>query len=663
MADTKPVDPIVIADLRGGRNGTDSPMSLPLNQCTEAINIHWKDSQFGAKRGGSIAIADTGGTAFSAGMQTELRWVPGALETAAEFWGVDGAATPIVKRMAAGTSFADVTLDDAITSRPQDVVGVGLNGKLFLAYDSSVDRLHVYDPSLAVPRVRRMGLATPAAPTAANNGVLGSYAATLRYYRLRWLQVDGVRIVRRSEAGPSVAFTPSGSNSGVTLTRPAAAGEGETHWEWEWSKDDAVWYLGDILNGHRIAIATATAADLDTEATHLTRSGSDPAGMYSRFPSVKYLITDGNRLLGATAWDPDGTDSGGKTSRVWFTPVLGFSDQGDDERVPNQATQKNWVDLNEKDGGGITGLGGPLNGVPYALKYRQVWKLRPTNDGITPYLPRKVRDDIGCLAHKTIAIGEDQVGDVALYFLSHRGPYRVTTYGDIQYLGRDNEDVWRTMNLAASTVVAHSTYYPDLHQWWLWIATGSSTDPDVKMMFDVQLGKPDEHGQIRGGWAKNDGPSSGARCSCLFSNTLGASMSRDLKPYIGRSSGTTILKCDTTDAHDNGTSFQAYATSRPLLTTKDLAKKVYCGEPTLITQAHAGGDLTVTINRDFGKETRSQSVSLAALSTETRVVQKVAALEMGEADAIQITIGDSAANDEQWSIDALIVPIVPQEAR
>jgi hypothetical protein len=368
-------------------------------------------------------------------------------------------------------------------------------------------------------------------------------------------------------------------------------------------------------------------------------------------------------LLGAHAWESSGADSGGKTSRVWFTPVLGSADFGDDERVPNTATQKNWVDLNENDGGAITGCGGPLSGLLWWFKYRQVWKLQPTGDVAAPYIPRKMRDDIGCISHKTICIGEDQYGRAALYFLSHRGPYRVTQDGDIEYLGRDNEVTWRSMNLAASTVVAHSTYYPDLHQWWVWIATGSSNDPDVKMVFDVQLGLEDSNNRIRGGWAKHTGDSAGARCSCLFSNTIAASMSRDLKPHIGRSSGTVIGKCDTIDADDFGTDFQGLITTRPLLTTKDLSHKVGLCESTLIGKALAGSDVTVTITRDFGLETRAHSVSLAPTASETRVVKRIDANEMGEADAIQLSVGDSSANEEKWSVDALVIPIVHQETR
>src|SRR5678816_209353 len=137
---------LTIKDLRGGRNGTDPPVYLPDNQCVEALNVDWYHATLCRKRNGSDAVTETGGTAFSSGIQTLIRHVPGNDETLAELWGIDGAATPIVKRMTGGTSFANVTLADAIASHPQLVSWTTLNGKLFLAYDSSVDRMHVYDP-------------------------------------------------------------------------------------------------------------------------------------------------------------------------------------------------------------------------------------------------------------------------------------------------------------------------------------------------------------------------------------------------------------------------------------------------------------------------------------------------------------------------------------
>jgi hypothetical protein len=112
-------------------------------------------------------------------------------------------------------TWADVTVDDAISTKPQDVVGVTLNGKRFMAYDSTQDRLHVYDPNLASPRVRRVGLATPAAPTAADTGGAGAYAAVQRWYRVRWLQWTGGVVIRRSEPSTSTSFHAIGRGSGA----------------------------------------------------------------------------------------------------------------------------------------------------------------------------------------------------------------------------------------------------------------------------------------------------------------------------------------------------------------------------------------------------------------------------------------------------------------
>jgi hypothetical protein len=656
----KTPEPIVIADLRGGRNDTDPPMSLNTNQCTEALNVDWKDTSFAHKRGGATVLNQSGGTAFSSGIWFLFRHLPG-LETAAEMWAADD---NVVKRLAASAStWADVTLDDAWGAGKATICdAVSFNGKLWITYDTAVDRLHVYDPGLASPRIRRVGFATPAAPTAANTAGGGAYAAVIGYWRVRWIQVTGTTLTRRSEAGPSVSFTPDGAHTGVVITQPTVAGEGETHWEVEFSADNVVWYQALYFEAaNYIAIGTTTATTTTAYATIIAGGAVPPvAGFHARFPSCRFIMTEGNRLLGAGAYEASGADSGGKESRIWFTPVLGASDKGDDERVENTTVRKGWVDLNEKDGGGVTGCGGPINGQPWFFKSRQVWKLLPTGDAVTPYLPRKVRDDIGCPWDRTITIGEDQFGRPALYFLSHRGPYRITYDGDIQYLGRDNEVTWRAIN-QASTVKPHAVFYPDLHQWWVFIPTLTSSI-EFKMMLDVQHAFPDEKGHVRGGWAKHTGITGGGQSSCLFSNTPGATMSADLKPHVG-SELNQMYKCDTSGLDDNGTDFQAYVTTRPLLATKDLLHKMLMREPTVMGKALAGSDVSVSINRDFGKETRTQSVSLAPAASETRVIQKVPALEMGEADVIQVTVGDASANEEVWSVDAVIVPMEPKERR
>lgn len=645
--------PIVIADLRGGRNGADPPLSLPENQCVEALNVDWYDGMIGRKRPGADSVSLTGGTAFTGPMNTLARHVPAADETAAEFWGIDAAATPLVKRLTGGTSWADISLDDAIATRPQDAVPVSLNGKLFWFYDSSVDRPHVYDPTLASPRIRRMGFVDPTTgPTVADQGA-GAYAAVIRYYRIRWLQLSGPVVIRRSEPSNSQSFTPDGAHGSARVTRPTAAGEGETHWEIEASTNNVTFYRLS-----QVVIATTTYDDSAATTTYSANTLSDVVGTYSPPTSGKYAMTDGNRILFAGAWE-----SGGKNSRVWFTPVLGSSDQGDDERVPNTTTQKNFVDLNENDGGGVTGCGGPLFGSPYTFKYREIIKLVPTGDVNVPYIPRKLFDSIGCVNHKTIVVADDETGAPALYFLSHKGPYRIGSNG-LQYLGRDNEDIWKTMNLGATNTVAHAVAHPDIHQVWFWVATSANNDPDTKMVFDTLLGHPDDQNRVRGGWAKHTGNTAGARCSALFSNTLGASMSRDLKPHIGRSTGTTILKCDSSSATDDaGTTFQAYVKMRPILPAGNFGQNFGIGQTTILAKSASGVTITQTIDKDFGVESPTSTALLTPAASETRVIREFEGSQMSGAGSIQIQLGDGSAVSNSWTLDALCIPVTGQEAR
>ncbi len=452
--------PIVITELRGGRNGIDSPLSVdfPITQCTEALNIIWADGALGNRRGGSDSVSTTGGTAFVATLNTLIRHMPDGNEGNAELWGIDGASPPLVKRLAGGTAWANVALDDAISTLPYDVVGVSFNGKLFLFYDSTVDRLHVYDPGLASPRVRRVGINPgTSAPTVANTGG-GAYAAVLRYYRVRFVQLTGTVITRKSEATPSVSFTPSGGGTAARVTQPTVPGEGETHWIVEASTDNVDFYN---ISGN-IAIGTTTYDDSAATTTYTSNALSEVSGTFTRPTSGKFGITDSNRLIFAGTYETATTTG----SRIWFTPVLGSLDRGDDERLLQTNTQSAFLDINEKDGGDVTGLAYPINGVIYAFKYRQIWRLTPTGDGTTPYLPRKLSPVVGCIRHQTIVMAEDAEGHPAVYFLSHKGPFRLSVNG-LEYLGRDIEDQWfglnglSAVNLSATTLVGHGMYYAD----------------------------------------------------------------------------------------------------------------------------------------------------------------------------------------------------------
>lgn len=657
------IQPITIADLRGGRNGVDSPIdpTFPNNQGVEAYNVDFSLGPLGRRRGGADDFAPAGGTAFTSPINALSRWVPAGDQTASELHVVDGAAAPLVKRLS-GTTYSDVTLDDAIQSSAQKITFSALGGKNFYAYDAGagVDRLHVYDPDLAVPRVRRVGIAPGTnPPTVANTGA-GAYGAVARYYRTRFVQIAGTRVIRRSEPTPaSVVFTPSGGGTAARVTRPTAPGEGETHWELDASINNLTWYkLSSFAQGTHTAIATTTYDDSFAPSGYTTLLASDVLGFYTLPPSAKYVVSDNNRLLMAGHYANSLT-----TSRVWFTPVLGSSDQGDDERLYQTATQKPFIDFNEKDGGEITALSPAIGGVVLTFKYTRTIRLGPTGDANTPYLPREISHTIGCIEHDSVVVAEDAEGNPAVYWMSDRGPYRYGT-GGLQYLGRDIEDYWRgldgqsAVNLDATTKVCHGKYYSQLGQIWWWIATGASNTPNLKLILDIkQATKVDRFG-IRGGWAVHTGPSATAMCSVMFGETLGAGYTRKLKPYIGLAGSANIYKCDTTSQGDNGTAFQAYVKTKSLVPSSTLRKFTGVGDATMTCKAVSGGTLRLVMDADFGLRTEVDDVSIAPEAQETHVTRTFRAAQTTDLGVVQMQIGDiDATLCDSWSIDAISVDV------
>lgn len=648
----------IIVDLRGGRS-SETPLSpdiVNLQQCVEAMNIDWSAGLIGRRRGGSTQLSLTGGTAPIYPINAMTRFVPGKDETAAEAWLLDSAATPLFKRLAGGTAWADVNGGlDAITSRPQDTMFCTFNGKLFVAFTSGVDRLHVYSPKDAAPKIRRVGLnAGTTAPTVADTGS-GSYAATLRYYRQRVFRYDaGVTIIySESEPTNSVSFTPGGSSLAARVTRAAFPGEGETHWCVEASADNSTFYN---ISGP-IAVATTTYDDSVVIANYSNSQLSDLLGTYTLPTSMRFLVSDGNRLIGAGA-----NSTSGQNSRVWYTPVLGSGD-ADDERIPTIFASFNYyTDVGENDGGAITGLGGPGAGSRiYAFKYRSIWVLIPTGDATTPYLQRKFAPGIGAINQQSIVLAFDNQGNPVIYFLSEIGPFRISSNG-LEFIGWDVRDVWSTVNLGATTQVAHGVFYPKLLQVWWWVSVGTDNEPTTeRIIFDIRQGRAyNVTGEIRRGWSRFSGDSSAARCSMLFSSTVGASMSRGLVPYVGRNTGgsTKILKCDTTDLNDDGVPFQAYVETGPLGSVLPNGQLVELSTPVLTASASPGQQIQVAVVKDFGKEIRYGLVDLTPEKTESLVIKDVLDCEIESARAVQLTIGDAQAVDASWTLHQLMIPMM-----
>jgi len=146
----------------------------------------------------------------------------------------------------------------------------------------------------------------------------------------------------------------------------------------------------------------------------------------------------------------------------------------------------------------------------------------------------------------------------------------------------------------------------------------------------------------------------------MFSTTVAASMSRELKPYIGQvDTNNTIWKCDSTATNDAGTNFQAY------VETKEYGRiGAHHGlrDGVLIGQVASGVTVTVTARSDFGLDGSATGTALlTAAGSETRTQKRLEGLQTAGVGTFALRIGDSAAASNQWTVDAVLVNVTEQE--
>jgi hypothetical protein len=322
----------LITSLRGGLC-EDDPTSIADDQCTEATNVEWFYSQLGERRPGAVATVN--GWVTRSRDCDQIAWLHRHLPTSdpedEQIWvlGLNTFPSAPVLCYKDQAGWNTITMGDALTPdgvSEYSVRGLSLHGKLFIAYNSGVDRLHVFIQGESA--LRKTGLDAPAAaPTGADGGGAGSLTGT-RYYRVRFTEQASGVTVRRSEPSAVLTKTPDGAHVNLTITKPATISEGETHWELEASTDNA--------NFYRIAttvVGTTTATDTVAYSTGYAANGlyelSEDIGDYALIPSVKYLTADRDKLIGAGSWEDEDFDS-----RVLWTPVPSDPGVGDDERGP-----------------------------------------------------------------------------------------------------------------------------------------------------------------------------------------------------------------------------------------------------------------------------------------------------------------------------------------
>ena len=332
-----------------------------------------------------------------------------------ELWGASNNAGTAELRRVVGASTTVVAYSDTVAVA--DLLyhhSATLNGKFYLAYNSDVNRLHVWDGTA----LRRVGLIKPSAPTVADTGA-GAYAATARNYRVAFRIKSGTDIVAQSELSAAVSFTPSGGGTAARVTKPTTV-DSATHWV----VFGLLGSVGDVYDLYEelseIVVGTTTYDDSTAPASY---DGNFPPelGVNIPPPSCKFLATDGAHLFMSNAWETSGAagETTPKVNRVWFTRALGASDIGDEESAPNSATLKYYVDVG--DGGPTTGLAGPIYGEVYVFKKRSIWKLVATGDVTIPFRAVLVSRTVGTIDQRLIA----DMGDAGIAFADETHVYQV----------------------------------------------------------------------------------------------------------------------------------------------------------------------------------------------------------------------------------------------
>lgn len=685
---------LVLKGLRG-RDGGSAPIGIPEDQCAEMVNVHVADGGLVQKRYGCSAralLTSGGGATFiTTNVNRLYKHIPSASLDTSRLVVFDDDAPTNVGWLDENNYWTQVASYSSGTNETLDnVSAVSFNGKLFIASQVTASSGSLTDQQKR-PRVlayensghvlRRMGLWKPvAAPAAATNaGIAGPASSISRQYKVCLIRKDGTDIVLRSEPSAASAALSNNATKGITVTFDASstsymyAGEPATHWEVYGSWRGSIWHLLSTIE-----VATTTYDDTGNPKQY--SGDSYPEYGTNQVPTYwKYITTDGARILGCGSYEvvnqgsPGSSSStegapgflgppvsgglSGNNNRVWFTPARGALDVGDDERIPNTVDFKYWVDV-DSDGEPLTGIFGGFGGSTYVFSHRHIWRMTPTGDPFEPFRVATLSRTIGAISHWSIVCGEDEMGNPALYFLSSRGPYRIGSRG-LEYCGHDIEDVWATRSVGYDHQ-AHGVWHGDRHQVWWWLTTGAQTSPGTCVVFDALRARSTELG-TRGGWVKYTGRIATALCSCMFGKSIASSVvSKAERPYIGQTGYTPpkIDICDdlSTSVDDAGTDFQAYITTKPY-ELAGLGRMCGVGQPSVTAAASSSATaLQLTINQDYGKETRTSTCSLAATASETRVQRKFEGADASQCGVVQFTIGDSAANETQWTLDAVAVP-------
>ena len=538
---------------------TMHPTAIPDGYALSAINVDLSATEFLRPRAGTSTVSLTSGPA------AEITYLF-ADNTNGRLWAfVSATGTGYYWN---GSSWSSVSLGADFTSADTPHC-VAYGGKVFMAFNGSVNRLHVYDSLSTSPAVRRVGIETPSAATVGNTGA-GAYAATLRYYKVQMLihrdpSDASTPVHASSELSDSVSFTPSGGGTAARITKPTTV-DSATHWRIYGSTDNITFYqiTGDL------AVATTTYDDNVSPSNYYAVNGvtAPEAGLFIPPPSAKFLATNGERIFMAGSYETTATSTQTAVNnrRVWFTRPLGATDSGDDESITQTSDSRYWVDLDNDDGSSVTGLASTLDGSIYAFTATSVWRLSDTGNTDKPIRAERIVAGSGAIAQYLITTSDTQNAD-SVYFMAKDGPYRYSPATGAEYLGSDWVDATDTAGAATQSpsywVASH--FDPFYRRVMFGAASGASRVFTPSLAGIVG-------GVMRGGWALHQfeygNPNTGgvSQASIKSMATFGGRVYFGGQQHNGSANSPVLFYFDATESQDDGRAFNTAS-----ITTGDLA--------------------------------------------------------------------------------------------
>lgn len=632
----------------------------------EADNLSFLTDSFVSMRN-AFTDEDLTGSGFTG----EIQWMGRHItnDGVEEVWAAaNNSGTVACARKVSGV-WTPVTLTDTpAEANLSEMHSVSFNGKLYLAYDSAVNRLHLWDGT----QVRRVGLTVSGQGSVADTGS-GSYAATARRYRFSQRIKDGTDIVAESELSEAVSFTPSGSGTAARITKPTTV-DSATHWVVYGLISSA----GDTYDLYEELAETENATTTyDDSTAPASYDGDAPPELNSNIPppSAKFLASDSSRVIMAGAWETSATagQTTPKPNRVWFSRPLGATDVGDDESVPNGL----W--LNIGDAGPVTGLGSTYTDV-YVFKFGSTHKLVPTQDPDAPFSRVIVSENFGAVGQRVIANGETEDGFSAIYFADDHAVYRLA-YGAIvpfsEPVGRD----CRAQPITADgSVLAYDPYRRVLL---IQISNAASSVSGSYSAFITDTVKQKWSGFSLGGLTS--GWTLGA--SMLGTDTILAGSNATIRAAVVAQSDDNVLKLYVGGKDDGGDSLLRSWGKRNVLdgsiafTTRVRARRIFgpgknatIWNPRLFyrnPQDATSGTLSCSVSfvKNYSEETRTQTFTMDTTADDNGISVKdteLESLDMSDVRVLDCIVsmtysGTAFESVTTPTIDAIVTPYKVQE--